>query len=311
MRFSIIIVTYNGLHYLQPCLTSLIPQLTPDWEVVIVDNASTDGTAEFVESLDNPAICHVLLATNTGFASANNRGCEVAVGDYLFLLNNDTVVGAGTLGALEESVAHFPEFQIFACRMVRTLDGRVDNMGIRLTRLLRASQIGTGSADAWLTAREVFGASGGAMLVRRSVIMDVGLFDPVFFAYHEDVDFALRARLAGYRCLYVPQAIVHHKGGGTSSSDAPLYRYYIQRNMELAILKNVPRRVLWKYGLGRLAYSIYQIVKWSLRGNGLLVLRAKLDAISLWRRTGAPPAPARVDTQQFERFLADDFTSSV
>src|SRR6267378_3152796 len=180
MRFSIIIVTHNGVHHLQPCLTSLIPQLTSDWEVVIVDNASTDGTAEFVESLDNPAICYLLLPTNMGFASANNRGGELAVGNYLFLLNNDTVVRAGTLGALEESVAQFPGFQIFACRMVRASDGKIDNMGIRFSRLLRASQIGTGSADAWLTAREVFGASGGAMLVQRSVIVDVGLFDPIF-----------------------------------------------------------------------------------------------------------------------------------
>jgi GT2 family glycosyltransferase len=311
MRFSIIIVTHNGLHHLQPCLTSLIPQLTSDWDVVIVDNASTDGTAEFVESLHYPAVSYVRLATNTGFASANNKGGEVAAGDYLFLLNNDTVVEVGTLAALEESVAHFPEFQIFACRMVRASDGKIDNMGIRFSRLLRASQIGTGNADAWLTAREVFGASGGAMLVRRSVIADVGLFDPIFFAYHEDVDFALRARIAGYRCLYVPQAIVHHKGGGTSSSNASLYRYYIQRNMELAILRNVPPAVLWKYGLGRLAYSIFQIVKWSLKGNGLLVLRAKLDAISLWRRTNPLLTPKRINTHQFERFLADDFSPLV
>jgi len=311
MSFSIIIVTHNGLHHLQPCLTSLIPQLTSDWEVVIVDNASTDGTADFIGSLDNRAISYVLLATNTGFASANNKGGEVAVGDHLFLLNNDTIVGAGTLRALEESVAHFPGYQIFACRMVRASDGKVDNMGIRFSRLLRASQIGTGSSDAWVTAREVFGASGGAMLVQRSVIVDVGLFDPIFFAYHEDVDFALRARLAGYRCLYVPQAIVCHKGGGTSSSNASLYRYYIQRNMELAILRNVPREVLWKYGLGRLAYSIYQVLKWSLKGSGLLVLRAKLDAVSLWRRSDTRLTPKRINTHQFERFLADDFSPIV
>ncbi len=310
MRFSIVIVTCNGLHDLKPCLESLASQLSSGWEVVVVDNASTDGTRAFIESQATPMLRPLFLQTNTGFAMGNNRGAEVARGEWLFLLNNDTTCAAGTLRVLEECANRFAQFRIFSSRVVRASDGRIDSLGIRYSRLLRGIQIGSGTADRWAEPREVFGASGAAMMVHRSVIEDIGLFDTALFAYQEDVDFAVRARLAGYRCLHLPGAVVHHKGGGTSSSNPSRFRYYNQRNMEL-VFRNLPRRVLWKYGLGHFAYSAYQIIKWAWKGDGRTVLRAKIDALAHPARTLEDRCPQRVNPKEFEEFLEQKFPASL
>jgi GT2 family glycosyltransferase len=309
-EFSIVIVTHNGLHDLRKCVDSLCSQLAPNWEIVLVDNASSDGTAEFFSGISSDSVRYVPLNANTGFAAANNTGVAHARGEWLLLLNNDATCVDGTLRAFEEGTRAFPQFQIFACQMIRSLDGRVDNLGIRFTRSLRGVQIESGAMRAWPDTREVFGASGGAMLVHRSVIDDIGLFDPAFFAYQEDVDFAVRARLAGYRCLYLPDAIVHHKGGGTSSSNPSFFRYFNQRNMEL-VLRNLPMRVWWKYGPLHFAYAISQVLKWTLKGDGLNVVKAKIDAIGADGKSSASRWPVRVRSKEFERFLGDDFSAQI
>lgn len=302
LRFSIVIVTHDGLHHLQPCLEALGPQLSPEWEVVVVDNGSSDGTRPFLEARPRRWLRPLYLSANTGFAAGNNRGAASARGDWLFLLNNDTLCAPGTLEALSGAVRRYPLFRIFSCRMVRASDGRIDNLGIRYSRLLRGVQIGSGAAAGWSEPAEVFGASGGAMLVNRTVIDDIGLFDEALFAYQEDVDFAVRARLAGYRCLHLPGAVVRHHGGGTSLRNPSQFRYLNQRNMEL-ILRNLPRRVLAKYALPHLAYCLYQVLVWSWRGDGMTVLRAKLDGLAALLPETRRSRPGRITPQQFEASL--------
>lgn len=306
--FSIIIVTHNGVNDLRGCIHSLLDQLTTGWEVVVVDNASSDGTKEFLSSLSGEVVRQIPLNANVGFAAANNTGASHARGEWLFLLNNDTTCAPETLHALEEGVRVFPQFRIFSCRMIRSRDGKIDNLGIQFSRDLRGVQIGSGATFGWPDPREVFGASGGAMLVHRSVIDDIGLFDPDFFAYQEDVDFAVRARLAGYRCLYLPRVVVYHKGGGTSSSNPSRYRYFNQRNMEL-VLRNVPWKLRWKYGPKHLAYSLYQVLKWTLRGDGLTVLRAKVGALNLACKSDARRSPVRIGSEKFDKFMQGDFAT--
>ena len=304
--FTIIVVTHNGLNDLRNCVDSLSSQLPSNWEILVVDNASSDGTKEYLDSASSHSLRKILLDTNTGFAAGNNTGATHAKGQWLFLLNNDTTCASGTLRALEEGARTARQFRIFACRMIRAADGKVDNLGIRFTRLLRGTQIGAGAERGWTDVHEVFGASGGAMLVHRSVIDDIGLFDPNFFAYQEDVEFAVRARLAGYRCLHLPDAVVYHKGGGTSSSNPSFFRYFNQRNMEL-VLRNIPKRLRWKYGIGHLAYVAGQILKWTLKGDGLTVLKAKIDALGVARKSPARNLPIRVRSKDFEKHMARDF----
>lgn len=311
MRLSVIIVTHNGKHHLEECLNTLAPQVDENVEVIVVDNGSSDGTTSFVESLNCPGIRLVPLGKNLGFASGNSIGASEAQGAWFFLLNNDTRCAPTLVEELRNGIREHPEFSVFACRMVRTSDGKIDNKGIRMTRFLRAAQIGTGTDNRAEEPFEIFGASGGAMLVQRSVVEDIGLFEPEFFAYHEDVDFAVRARMAGYRCLYLPRAVVYHKGGGTSSHNKALFLYYLQRNMELALLRNLPIRLAWKYAPGRLAYCVFQLAKWTLRGQAKTVVKAKWDAYRLWAQHRWQLPPPRITMATFERFLVDDFSVQI
>jgi GT2 family glycosyltransferase len=304
--FSIIIVTYNGLSDLRKCLASIENQISCDWEMIVVDNGSTDGTIEFLRTYPSPYVHCVLLNSNVGFAKANNIGFQHARGSWIFLLNNDTECGKETLAALKTAAKAASEYSIFSCRMIRMSDGKIDNLGIRFTRALRGVQISSGMVESVTDPNEVFGASGGAMLVHRSVIEDIGLFDPNFFAYQEDVDFAVRSRLAGYRCCHLPLAIIYHKGGGTSGKRPALYRYYNQRNMEL-VLKHIPLQTLCLYGALHCFYVVYQLIKWSVRLDGPNVIRAKWHALSLIVRSPEPCSPIRISEKSFRQMLNNQF----
>ena len=305
-RFSIVIASWNGLRHLQPCVGSLLPQMTPLWELVVVDNGSTDGTCEYVESLHEAGIRRIALHSNLGFAEANNIGVRETLGKWIFLLNNDTVADTELLRALEKCTVEFPQYQLFACRLIRMADGKIDSAGLHFRRRVFAEQINRGAAVSIETPREVFGASGGAMLFRRDIVDDIGLFNPDYFAYQEDVDFAVRARLAGYRCLYLPSATVYHKAGGTSSTNPSLYTYYNQRNLEL-VLQNFPRRLLWKYLPLRIVSGVRQVLRFAPHGDAITVIRAKFAAMAMIWRSDRDEIKQRVSTRCFDDFLRDRF----
>ena len=306
---SIVIVTYNGWHCLEPCLESILPQLSPADEIIIVDNGSTDATRQELSAINDSRIHCTSLDSNLGFAAANNLGVRMARCEWLLLLNNDTIASAGLLAALRRTALNNPEYRIFTCKMIRLSDQRIDNVGIAVTSpLLRQIQIAAGSdAESHRTLKEVFGASGGAMLVHHSVVGDIGLFDQRFFAYCEDVDFALRARLAGYRCSFVPNAVVFHKQSATGSKMPALRLYYIQRNMELALFRNFPLGTFVLYLPLHAAYSLFQVARWSLRGHGFRVLKAKVDAVRLWSAMRASRGPIRIRAGAFRSLLHGHF----
>jgi GT2 family glycosyltransferase len=308
---SIIIVTYNGWQHLETCLNSVLPQLESGDEVLIVDNGSSDATQDHVSSIDDSRVVYQRLETNLGFAAANNIGAQRAKGEWLLLLNNDTVASDGFLTGLRSAALNNTEYRIFACKMIRASDHKIDNAGIAVIGpTLRQIQLSPGSdPEMHRSFTEVFGASGGAMLVHRSVIEDIGLFDSRFFAYCEDVDFALRARLAGYRCGFVPDASVFHKQLGTGSKMPTLRRYYIQRNMELALFRNLSSRELVRYAPAHLAYDLYQVIRWTLRRHPWQVLKAKRDAIRLWRSMRAARGPVRISPATLRDYLHGRFLS--
>ncbi len=306
---SIIVVTYNGWHHLEPCLRSLLPQLRGLDEIIIVDNGSRDGTEEGVAQIDERRVKYKRLRENLGFAGANNIGAEGASREWLVLLNNDTMVLDGFLDGLRSAARKQSLYRIFACKMIRASDRKIDNVGIAVVApLLRQVQLSPGSDPALHTGVvEVFGASGGAMMVHRSVVDDIGLFDSRFFAYCEDVDFALRARIAGYRCAFVPKAAVLHVQSGTGSSMPGRRLYYIQRNMELAIVRNLSRRDLFRYALPHMAYTVFQVLREGLRGYGVNVLRAKVDAVRLWPAIRADRGPVRISSSTLRAYLRTRF----
>jgi GT2 family glycosyltransferase len=241
-----VIPNWNGERFLDLCLTSLRRQSFRDFETILVDNASTDGSVEFVER-NFPEVRVLSLETNRGFSAAN-LGMRASTAEYVVLLNNDTEQDPGWLEALVRAVEDHPEAGLFATKLVdfydrRVLDGAGDAM--RLSGL--PYRLGHGERDRGQFGRAgyVFGACAAAALYRRNVLDEIGLFDEDFVSYCEDGDLSFRAQLAGYRCLYVPDAVVYHMGsastGGKRSATATRLG---TRNSLSLLVKNLPLSVI-------------------------------------------------------------------
>jgi GT2 family glycosyltransferase len=242
---SVVIVNFNGQHHVASCLDALLAQQAPPFEVVFVDNASSDGSAGFVRA-HYPQVRVVQLSENLGFAGGNNYGAREARGDLLVFLNNDTAVEPGWLQALIEGLDWAPDVGLVTSRIVYMHDPAVlDSAGDGVTRAGGAFKRGHGAAASRYMAKgEVFGACGAAFLIPRAVFDEVGGFDEDFFLSHEDVDLSYRARLRGYRCVYVPEAVVRHVGSASLGRTSNLSVFYGQRNLEWMYVKNTPGLIL-------------------------------------------------------------------
>lgn len=246
-RLSVVIPNWNGKHFLGACLDSLRLQSETQIEVIMVDNASSDGSQAFVKS-GYPEVKLIPLDENRGFTGACNIGLEAASGEFVALLNNDTELDARWATEIIAAFDARPEAGIVASKMLLfdqrdrlhtagdyfTTDGRAGNRG--------AWEIDRGQYD---TAEYVFCACGGSAAFRRSMLAETGCLDDDFFFLLEDVDIAWRAQLAGYKVWYTPRATVYHHlsatGGGTTAS------YYDGRNSIWLIAKNMPASLLRKY----------------------------------------------------------------
>jgi GT2 family glycosyltransferase len=244
---SIIIVNWNGLVHLPDCLDSLAAQTFRDFEVILVDNASTDGSATFVNER-YPWVKEILLSENTGFASGNNRGLELCVGDYIVTLNNDTQAEPDWLATMVRVADDYPRAGMVGCRICSFADPAVIDsigMGICLDGMSR----GRFRNKRWSTLhlREVepiFFPSACAALYKREMLEETGFFDDDFFAYAEDSDLGLRGRLAGWQAVLATKAVVYHKYSQTSGSLSSLKVYLVERNHYWVALKTFPPGLL-------------------------------------------------------------------
>jgi GT2 family glycosyltransferase len=245
-RVSVVIPTWNGRDLLLHALRSLRCQSWRDFETVVVDNGSTDDTLERVTS-EFPDIRIIRLPENRGFAAGVNAGIRATAGDIVVLMNNDTEAAPTWLSALVGALDQYPAVSACASKMMDYQDRtRIDAAGVQFG--LFASNIGQGQVDGprFAEEREVFGACAGAAAYRRSVLDEVGLFDESFFAYFEDVDLGARIQLAGHRCLYVPDAVIYHRGSATSDRMADTRFYLLMRNALVLFFRYAPRRrLLW------------------------------------------------------------------
>jgi len=297
---SIIIPNWNGVHHLPTCLDALRRQTYPRFEVIVVDNASTDGSIELLERDYSEVVVHV-LASNRGLTGAVNEGIAIAGGEIIALLNNDTEADPGWLTALHHALAAHPEAGSVASKILLfderdvihsagdfyRLDGVPGNRGVW--------QRDEGQFD---RIEEVFAGCGGAVAYRRAMLEDIGLMDEDLFMYCEDVDLGWRAQLAGYRCVYAPHARVYHRlsatGGGRIAS------FYTGRNWIYVLVKDYPasliRKHWWRILLAQLRVTWEALRAWRgeaararLRGQlaGLLLvprLLSKRRAIQQSRR---------------------------
>jgi GT2 family glycosyltransferase len=246
-RVTVVIPNWNGKRFLRRCLGSLQEQCFRDFETVLVDNGSTDGSRSFVEE-HFPGVEVVPLGENRGIAAAFNAGIGMSDAEYVALLNNDTEQDPGWLGALVRAAENHPESGLFASRLVdfhdrRVLDGAGDAM--RLSGL--PYRLGHGERDSsrFHTPGYVFGACAAAALYRKDMFDEVGLFDEDFVSYCEDGDLSFRAQLAGYRCFYVPGAVVYHMGSAsTGGKRSPTATRLGSRNSFSLLVKNLPLSVV-------------------------------------------------------------------
>ena len=286
---SVIIPNWNGRHHLEPCLQALRAQTFRDFEVVVVDNGSQDGSVPFLHE-HFPEVQVVALAENQGFAGGTNAGIAVAQGEFIALLNNDTIAEPGWLAALQTATQEQADYGMWASRVV--LDNRptiLDSAGDGLTMAGAAFKHGhLQPACDYTTPREVFGPAGAAALYCRRLIEELGGLDTDYFLIYEDVDLAVRARLSGYRCWYVPEAVVRHKVNASLGYMSWEYVFYGQRNLEYLFWKNFPLALLLRCLPAHLGFNLLALVYFVLRGHGLTFLHAKGAALRalpmLWQK---------------------------
>jgi GT2 family glycosyltransferase len=285
-RASVIVVNYNRRDDTLDCLKALDAQSFEDFEVIVVDNGSSDNSVEEIRkfkeanSLSHP-VRIFSLTDNKGFASANLAGLVQSKAEYIALLNNDTEPGAQWLQRLVNAMDANPEVGICATKMIATGTGLIDSAGDGYSSLLKGFKRGEGRPKYFYDkAGYVFGACAGAALYRRRMIDHVGFLDEDFFLLHEDTDLNLRAQIAGWKILYVPDAIVYHKVSSSIGRMSDLAVYYTLRNGEFVRIKNIPFPVFLRHLPGYVLGMAAEIVYFGVRhGKWGLYYRAKKDAM--------------------------------
>ena len=275
----VIVLNWNGRRWLEGCLGALRRQEGPAFDVVVVDNASTDGSAEFVRERF-PECQVVALDANVGFAAGNNAGARGASGPYLVFLNNDTEVAPGWLAALVRAAQRDPSVGLVSSQVVfMDRPGIIDSAGDGYLRCGGGFKHRHGQlADRQSGDCEVFGACGAAFLIRRDLFETLGGFDEDLFMVYEDVDLSYRARLRGARCTLASAALVRHAGSASLGKLSEQAVYYGQRNLEWTWIKNSPRSILWRSLPSHLLYDVAGLAGYARAGQLRAWLRGKLAA---------------------------------
>lgn len=283
-RASVIVVNYNGGQALLCCIQSVLSSLEPGDELIVVDNASTDGSADQLAAAW-PQLRLLRSPGNGGFAAGNNLGAIHAIGDYLVFLNPDTVVTHGWLKALLVPLQGDPAIGLTTAKVllldrpdtINTCGNAVHLSGLTLCR-------GMGELrTAYSRQEDVTAVSGAAFAMRRDLFERLGGFDDTFFMYLEDTDLSWRARLAGWRCVFVPDSVVYHD---YRLRIGPRKVFYQERNRYRLLLKNYR----WPTLLALLpALALAEVVTWGFvlvgdRAHLGNKLRAYADLLRCWPR---------------------------
>ena len=299
---TVVVVNWNRRELLRNCLDSLERQRGADFEVVVVDNGSSDGAPEMIDGeyatragfklrlIRNPV--------NRGFCAANNQGFAAARGEFVALLNNDAEANPGWLAALRKSFDGRPEIGMAASKILVYDDPRrIDKAGHLMypdgqNRGRGSGELDTGQYD---RLEETLWPDGCAAMYRREMLEEIGGFDEDFFAYADDAELGLRARIAGWRCLYTPDAVVRHHRGSTLGVTSSRRLELIERNRVLLAVKLFPWSLLWlngPYYLARIGAGILaasrargEIARFPGAGNkwraAMSLLKGDLAAIRL------------------------------
>ncbi|WP_048182368.1 glycosyltransferase family 2 protein [Methanosarcina sp. MTP4] len=239
---SMVILSYNSREDLEECIPSLISQSYADFEIIVVDNASTDGSEEFIRA-NYPEIKVVQTGKNLGYPAGNNAGFEVAEGEYIVVVNPDTVADPEWLAELIKPLKSDSTITATTSKIliyyqkdrINTCANTNHHTGLTFCRGLNKP------ASEFNNCQEVGAVSGCSFAIRSDMLKDLNGFDPDFFLYQEDADLSWRIRFAGGRIMYVPESVIYHK---FKLSIAPWKEFYLERNRYLILLKNFDSKTL-------------------------------------------------------------------
>lgn len=281
MRVAVIIVNWNAGAYLRRTLQALSAQQLRPERIIVVDNASTDGSRAIVSAFPEAEL--IALPDNIGFAAANNLAAGAAGDcDWLAFVNPDAFPNPEWLGRLRDAAAAWPDYAMFASELRSAanpdwLDGVGD--AYHVSGLSWRVGHGRPASTVRQVPHDVFSPCAAAALVRRDGFDDVHGFDASYFCFVEDVDLAFRMRLRGHRCLYVPGAVVHHVGSGLTGHHSAFSVYHGHRNLVWTWLKNMPGWWLWVYLPQHLFLTVASIARFTVAGQFRTIVQAKWDAL--------------------------------
>ncbi|MEM2260634.1 MAG: glycosyltransferase family 2 protein [Candidatus Methanomethylicaceae archaeon] len=280
-KLSIIIVNYNGCKFLKSCITSLLKSTYKNFEIIIVDNGSHDESIEYLKYISSkePKIKIVLLNKNYGFAMGNNIGYKYTskTSKFVFFLNNDTEVEDD---CLEKIVVKMELDDLIGAAQpkIRSMKNKmiIDAVGGMADYYGRTFHRGFGEYDCgqYDQINESFYAQGAAIIVRKSVIEKIGLFDPLYFLYYDETDLCWRMHLAGYKVAVIPEAVVYHYGGGSTSATLrnsyyeKYFKYFhLRKNHITTMLKNYSIPNILRYVVPFIIRMLIVSIKWSFYGE--------------------------------------------
>jgi hypothetical protein len=281
-EISIIVVNWNGERFLKDCLEAIFRQTYHTYDVILVDNGSTDSSVSYVRSHFSQ-VKLVCLGTNTGFTGGNLEGLKLARGEYVALLNNDARVDSQWLENLLQPMLGDEHIGVCASKLLLDRTSLINSAGIGLTTAGVGFDRGYGEdSSAYGSPEQVFGACAAAALYRRAMLDEIGFFDDDFFLYNEDVDLSFRAQLAGWKCLYVPDAIVYHQLNATAGRLSDIHVYHHSRNLEFVWIKNMPAALMLAFAHHKLVQEFGAFSYLCLRhGKWGPFFRAKRDALKM------------------------------
>jgi GT2 family glycosyltransferase len=301
MRLSVVVVNYRRADMTRACVDAVragVERVAGPSEVVIVDNASRDGSVEALRAAGADATV-VELPENRGYTAGAAEGIRRTSGEWVALLNNDVLVEPDALAEMVRVGASAPDVGSVAAQMrfagsdvLNSAGIAVDRLGIAYDRLL-----GRPTSDSETEPVEVFGPCNGAALHRRRMLDEVGGLDESFFYALDDADLAWRARMAGWRCLYAPGAVVQHHHGATVGHASDQRYFHVGLNRVRCIAKNADGRMLRRYGLAAIGYDLAYVAYVAFADRTLAPLRGRVRGLREWRtyrRAGSPRRPVEL-----------------
>ncbi len=281
-KVNIIVVNWNGQRFLDDCLSALSIQTYANYEIILVDNGSSDNSVCFTRE-KFPLVKIATLEENRGFTGGNATGLKIAEGSFIALVNNDTRVHADWLEKLVAAMLADPGVGVCASKLMIEGTDSIDSAGDGITTAGVGFNRGHGEdCRHYGSSENVFAACAAGCLYRRQLLDEVDFLDDDFFLYDEDVDLSFRAQLAGWKCVYVADAVVYHKGNATAGRLSDTHVYYHTRNLEFVWIKNMPLGLIFRFAphkilqeLGSFCYLCLRHGKWSA------YFRAKRDAVKM------------------------------